>query len=122
MGFGGFMIASSTGLDTEYLGEEFLAAVAACTDKAATEKMLVWLYDEDRWPSGFAGGIVTREERFRAKRLVWTKTPRPDETPLARFEVRLHGGRLGTYRRLAEGDEGGEAVWHAYLESPPPAP
>src|SRR5688572_29480569 len=114
MGFGGFHVHSRTGLDTEYLGGEFMAAVVACTEKAAAEGMFSWLYDEDRWPSGFAGGIVTREERFRAKRLVWTKTRRLDETPLARFDVRLHGGRLEQYRRLADGDEGGEAVWHAY--------
>lgn len=25
-----------------------------------------WLYDEDRWPSGSAGGMVTREPRYRA--------------------------------------------------------
>src|SRR5688572_7797208 len=120
MGFGGFMIHSRTGLDTEYLGEEFLAAVAACTDKAATEKMLSWLYDEDRWPSGFAGGIVTREERFRAKRLVWTITPRSNEKSLARFEVRLKDGRLAKYRRLKDGERGRQPVWYAYLESPPP--
>lgn len=124
MGFGGFHIHSRTGLDTEYLGEAFMAAVVACTEKAAAEGMLCWLYDEDRWPSGFAGGIVTRDARFRAKRLVWTRTPRPDEPPLARFNVQLKDGRLETYRRLADGDNGGggAAIWHAYLESPPPDP
>src|SRR5688572_30823443 len=72
MGFGGFHIHARTGLDTEYLGDAFMNAVAACTERAAALGMLAWLYDEDRWPSGFAGGIVTRDERFRAKRLVWT--------------------------------------------------
>ena len=22
--------------------------------------MITWLYDEDRWPSGYAGGLVTK--------------------------------------------------------------
>src|SRR5687767_14172403 len=63
MGFGGFHIHARTGLATEYLGDEFMAAVVACTEKAAKERMLSWLYDEDRWPSGFAGGLVTRDPR-----------------------------------------------------------
>src|SRR5688572_23754829 len=119
MGFGGFHIHARTGLDTEYLDDGFLHAVVACTERAAELSMLSWLYDEDRWPSGFAGGIVTREERFRAKRLVWTRAARANEKPLARFEVRLKDGRLERYRRLKDGVKGREPVWHAYLESPP---
>jgi len=32
-----------------------MAAVRRCVEKARTEGMLAWLYDEDRWPSGAAG-------------------------------------------------------------------
>lgn len=60
MGFGGFHMHVRTGMDTEYLSDEFMQLIRACTDKAKGEKMLAWLYDEDRWPSGAAGGIVTR--------------------------------------------------------------
>src|SRR5439155_25242490 len=56
MGFGGFHIHSRTGLQTPYLSDEYMKFVVACTEKAAKESMLSWLYDEDRWPSGFAGG------------------------------------------------------------------
>ena len=122
MGFGGFHIHARTGLETEYLGDEFMAAVVACTERAAKLSMLAWLYDEDRWPSGFAGGIVTREEQFRAKRLVWTRTARADAKPLASFDVRLKNGRLDHYRRLKSGARSRGslgAIWHAYLESPP---
>ena len=59
MGFGGFHIHSRAGMATEYLGKEFMELVKACNDKAKQEKMLTWLYDEDRWPSGFAGGLLT---------------------------------------------------------------
>src|SRR3954462_12866656 len=61
MVFGGFNMHSRTGLASEYLGEEFLAAIKACTEKASAAGMLSWLYDEDRWPSGFAGGLVSRD-------------------------------------------------------------
>ena len=67
MGFGGFHIHSRTGLATEYLGEEYMRTVIACTERAAKLGMLSWLYDEDRWPSGFAGGIVTKDKCHRAK-------------------------------------------------------
>lgn len=53
MGMGGFHMHCRTGLDTEYLGEEFMEIIRACVEKAKEEDMLAWLYDEDRWPSGF---------------------------------------------------------------------
>ena len=61
MGFGGFYMHSRSGLSIEYLGEEFMGCVDACIKKAATNDMKAYLYDEDRWPSGTAGGMVTRD-------------------------------------------------------------
>ena len=48
-----------TGMDTTYLSEEFMDFIRFCVDAARQEDMLAWLYDEDRWPSGTAGGRVT---------------------------------------------------------------
>ena len=84
MGFGGFHMHSRSGMDNAYLSEEFMSLVRACTDKAKAENMLAWLYDEDRWPSGAAGGLVTREPRYRARFLAFApadrvKTSRADE-------------------------------------------
>lgn len=67
MGFGGFFIHSRTGLETEYLGTKWMELVNVCADAAAEEGMEVWLYDEDRWPSGIAGGAVTQDETYGAK-------------------------------------------------------
>ena len=69
MGFGGFHMHSRFGMDHEYMSDDFMSLVRACTDKAKSENMLAWLYDEDKWPSGFAGGIVTREPKFRQRQL-----------------------------------------------------
>ena len=55
MGFGGFHMHVRTGLKTKYLSDEFMSLVKSCVDKAKDKEMLAWLYDEDRWPSGFAG-------------------------------------------------------------------
>ncbi len=142
MGFGGFHIHSRTGLATEYLGDEFMGHVRACAEQARAEGMLCWLYDEDRWPSGFAGGLVTRDERFRARHLLLTPTPyngtvdppslisnakasrNENGVLLARYHVALRDGYLASYRRLADGEEppGEGRVWYAYLETAVPSP
>ena len=56
MGMGGAFFHSRTGLITEYLGEEWFSLVNACADECERQGMEGWLYDEDRWPSGTAGG------------------------------------------------------------------
>lgn len=141
MGFGGFHVHSRTGLADEYLGRKYMRALVECTELAASKKMLSWLYDEDRWPSGSAGGIVTRDERFRIRHLLFTRTPyRTDGSkppaedrnsgtrsenghPLARYAVALKDGRLREYRRLGERDRArsGERIWYAYIETPQPS-
>ena len=73
MGMGGFHMHSRVGLDTPYLGPEFLQMVHACVDEAKKRNMLAWLYDEDRWPSEAAGGLVTKNPRYRMRRLVATE-------------------------------------------------
>ncbi len=67
MGMGGFFMHSRTGLKTEYLGDEWFELVNACSDEAERLGMEAWLYDEDRWPSGSAGGLATEDPQFRSK-------------------------------------------------------
>ncbi len=67
MGFGGFFMHSRTGLQTEYLSDKWFNLINACTEKAKTHNMEAWLYDEDRWPSGLAGGLVTKNPEYRMK-------------------------------------------------------
>ncbi|MEN8790925.1 MAG: hypothetical protein ABF324_01930 [Lentimonas sp.] len=70
MGMGGVFMHSRTGLETEYLGEEWFELINACADKCAKVGLEGWLYDEDRWPSGTAGGIVTTEQTYRMRSIV----------------------------------------------------
>ncbi|MDZ7605485.1 MAG: hypothetical protein U5K79_07830 [Cyclobacteriaceae bacterium] len=46
------------GLITEYLGNEWFELVKYSLDKARELGMKIWLYDENSYPSGFAGGHV----------------------------------------------------------------
>ena len=69
-GMGGFFLHSRIGLITEYLGKKWMQALCAAIEKAAELGMKAWLYDEDKWPSGFAGGIVPlRNPQFRSQYL-----------------------------------------------------
>ena len=70
MGLGGFFMHSRVGLDTPYLSEEWFDCVRACIDEAEKLDMNAWLYDEDRWPSGAAGGLVTSDPKYRARKMV----------------------------------------------------
>ncbi|MCQ2771063.1 MAG: hypothetical protein MJ236_04610, partial [Clostridia bacterium] len=79
MGFGGFHMHVRVGLSTPYLSDEFMKCVSDCVNKAKKENMYAWLYDEDRWPSGFAGGLNTKKEENRQKFIKFTKIPYNDD-------------------------------------------
>jgi len=72
MGMGGYFMHSRTGLATEYLGDEWFDLINACTDEGEKLNLEVWLYDEDRWPSGLAGGLVTKDKKYRERFLQMT--------------------------------------------------
>jgi hypothetical protein len=63
-------------LDTEYLGEEFMELVKNCVDKAKEKNLLACSYDEDRWPSGCAGGLVVAgKPEYKLQCLLLTPLP-----------------------------------------------
>ena len=67
MGFGGAFLHSRTGLETEYLSEEWMDLTRYCAKLLSENNMSAWLYDEDRWPSGTCSGKVTRDPHYRLK-------------------------------------------------------
>jgi len=69
MGMGGFFMHARVGLATPYLSQRWFECVNACVDEAKKLKMEAWLYDEDRWPSGAAGGLVTKNPALRQRML-----------------------------------------------------
>ena len=117
MGMGGVFMHSRTGLATEYLGDEWFELVNACADEAQKLGMEAWLYDEDRWPSGSAGGIATREDRYRMRYLRlkihaegtdWSAVEWPDADHfVAAFSAEVDGLDLGEYSTLALGETPG---------------
>lgn len=69
MGLGGVCLHARTGLKTPYLSRRWFELMRVCVEHARDRGMLVWLYDEDRYPSGAAGGLVTTDPWYRQKRL-----------------------------------------------------
>lgn len=67
MGFGGFFMHSRTGLITEYMGDKWFSLIRACAKRGRELGMEAWLYDEDRWPSGTCGGLVTKNKAYRLR-------------------------------------------------------
>ncbi len=139
MGFGGFHTHVRTGLSSKYLDDEFMDYVKLCLDKAKKDNMLLWLYDEDRWPSGTAGGVVTHNNKeFAEKSLLFTTVPYDekmicDESPvpgngqnpvrhnngtlLCVYDVVLNDdGYIESYRIIDESDEAKGTKWYAYEE------
>ncbi len=133
MGLGGFHMHVRTGLKNKYLSDEYMELVKACVEKAKGEEMLAWLYDEDRWPSGAAGGLVTCDEKYRARNLVFTTEKHGavfssgdvsrsngdrsgNETLLACYDVILdEAGYLESYKRIEENQEAQGTKWYAFL-------
>lgn len=60
-GCGGVFIHPRLGLITEYLSPTWNEMVKYTVDKGRELGLEVWLYDENSYPSGFAGGHVPRE-------------------------------------------------------------
>ena len=81
MGFGGFHIHARIGLSSEYMGKDFMESVKFCHEYAQRKDMLTYLYDEDKWPSGYGAGRVTGDPKNRARYLLPSPTP-PSPCPL----------------------------------------
>ncbi|KAG9230720.1 hypothetical protein BJ875DRAFT_487689 [Amylocarpus encephaloides] len=142
MGLGGFHIHVRIGLDTEYLGTEFMDLVKECVDYAESKNLMACLYDEDRWPSGAAGGLVVKKyPEHKGKHLLFTPHPYgtvpllPDGGPssargtrsenghlLARYNIALDENGCLKSSRILEEEETGNNVWYVYEESNPGSP
>lgn len=126
MGFGGFHMHSRSGMATEYLSDEFFDLVKSCVDKAKKENMLAYLYDEDRWPSGAAGGILTKNKKYRQRYILVTKNEETSCTDMktayetgeayhiASFKVELNED--GTLKKYTKTNQTAD-TWNIYFKT-----
>lgn len=57
-GIGGYFMHARGGLQTPYMGEEWMDNIRCGIKEGEARGMGAWGYDENGWPSGFGGGIV----------------------------------------------------------------
>lgn len=129
MGMGGYHIHSRIGLSTPYLGPEFMDAVKCCCETGKENGLFTWLYDEDKWPSGYGGGRVTENPGFAAKYLLFSRRRYPDgaqihrDLPPRRVTADGQARLLAVYRvRMKDekiehctmGENGEGTLWFAY--------
>ncbi len=111
-GMGGFFMHSRYGLKTPYLSDKWFECVSACVEKARQLDMKAYIYDEDRWPSGTAGGIVTHAHPEHG--MVYLIAVSPQETDAEAQTVAAFG---------LQRDEAGQLIsYQAIEEGHPPAP
>ncbi len=121
MGLGGFHLHVRTGLENEYLSEEYMELMKDAVVKAKDEEMLAWLYDEDRWPSGAAGGLVTKDEKYRSRSIYFAPfIENYDGCPrnlLACYDIMLDSeGFLVSYKKIDKAEKAEGAKWCVVLE------
>jgi len=93
-GIGAFVIHARKGLTIPYLSETWFDRCHVALDEAAALGMKVWIYDEENWASGYAGGrVLARDPDYVGQNLIverhYVHGPAPLRLELERsFEVR----------------------------------
>ena len=110
-GIGGAFAHPRIGMITEYLSEEFFDAFKASLDTAKDADMKIYMYDENAWPSGFAGGKTARADKgavtpLAKYRVVEAKNPAFGGELL--FAAEYSGGKLGRVLTDVPRDKWGE--------------
>jgi len=72
-GFAPGFFHSRIGLVTKYLSEDWFKCVKEVAKYSKKKNVPFYLYDEDRWPSGFAGGKVNRKKKNWAMCIILSK-------------------------------------------------
>lgn len=57
-GLGGYFMHARSGLKTPYFSEEWMDCVETCINEGNKANLGAWIYDENGYPSGFAGGAI----------------------------------------------------------------
>ncbi len=79
LGMKGFFMHARGGLETEYMSEDWFDAVSVCIDEAKKLGMEAWAYDENGWPSGFAGGELLKDSKNFAKMVKMSRSEKYPE-------------------------------------------
>ncbi|MEI6915378.1 MAG: hypothetical protein WCL39_09625, partial [Armatimonadota bacterium] len=89
-GLSGGFFHSRAGLITDYMGDEWFESMEAALEIARRDDGYLWLYDEDQWPSGNAGGQVAGlKSEYRAALLEAILVPARERPPVLNDDQEL---------------------------------
>lgn len=90
-GIGGVFMHARGGLQTGYMGHEWMDNIRAAVTECKRRGMSAWGYDENGWPSGFGGGFVNRMgAKYQQKYLRCSHTP-PRENAVSITSLPVQG-------------------------------
>ena len=105
-GCGGAFIHPRPGMITEYMSDEWYSLYRYAVDKGKEMGLDIWIYDENSYPSGFAGGHVPEdmpESYNQGQGLELTKTDLlPDKTDEYFIILKKRRGQMGRYHERPE--------------------
>ena len=107
------------GLITPYLNNEWFSLVKYAVDKAKSLGMKIWLYDENSYPSGFAGGNVPAqmpETRGNMLRLIKTGDLSKVNAEIA-FIMKKEGDK---YSEISKSDMKPGEEYYVFVYAPAP--
>ncbi len=103
-----------------------MGLVADCAEYSEDKNMLAWLYDEDRYPSGAAGGYVTKKIENRQKYILFTISDRESVSKeeylktgvphlVACFDIILSDDKtLRSYKRIDRHEKAQGVKWYVF--------
>jgi len=108
-------IHARRGLEVPYLSETWFDRVGFTIRKAREYGMRMWLYDEDNWPSGYAGGRVLKARpECRAKNLAKITVPASEAHEIPQGKLVAVIARLGDQvADITDGVRDGSFEWVA---------
>lgn len=128
MGFGGFYMHSRIGMNVKYMSEEFMDKIKLCTKEAEKRGMFACLYDEDGFPSGYAGGVVSDNPEYagkylRLKRVSDEENFEDSEYAKAFYDIEFDElGYMKSYKRILQEDRPEFSRWCAIVKTMPRDP
>ena len=100
-GWGGFFMHPRVGILTKFNSPQWFETVNTCIELAKEEGLDAWLYDEDRWPSGYGSGEVGKHEEFRSRALVLLSREQITENDTVFTEYSVDGETYYIAKRVA---------------------
>ena len=108
VGIGGGFIHPRYGLITEYLSDEWFDMVEFSVEHAEKLGLKMWIYDENSFPSGFAGGWVPELMPESANQPTGLTMERVSEIPDADIAVILQQDVNGAFRDVTASAKSGD--------------